>query len=239
MNKLFILLLLPAFVISSCRWMRPIKGNGTIKTEERTVNVFKSVHCTGSIQLYLQQDSQAPVKIETDENLLPFIEIRQRGNHLTVTTKSDYTLRPSDDINVYITAPEFEKISCSGSGNIHSLSKINTKEKLELTISGSGNIALDVNTPSIDGNISGSGSLQLKGETRDIDLKVSGSGNANCYELKAENAHVRASGSGDAELYASVKVDARASGSGNIRYKGGATEVKKSESGSGSVSKVN
>ena len=42
---------------------------------------------------------------------------------------------------------------------------------------------------------------------------------------------------GDAEVYASVKLDVSVSGAGNVRYKGNAV-VNKSVSGAGSVKKV-
>jgi hypothetical protein len=71
-----------------------------------------------------------------------------------------------------------------------------------------------------------------------VNIQISGSGNADCGDLISDDATVRISGSGDVKLNANRSVDGNISGSGNISYKGSATEVKKHVSGSGKVTKV-
>ena len=70
-------------------------------------------------------------------------------------------------------------------------------------------------------------------------MKVDGSGSSHfrCFDLMAEIVSVDISGAGDAEVFASVKLDVDVSGAGSVKYKGNAT-VSQKVSGSGSVSKV-
>jgi len=84
---------------------------------------------------------------------------------------------------------------------------------------------------------SGAGSISLKGETKDFSVDGSGSTDIHCFELLAENTSVELSGAGDAQVYASVKLDVHVSGAADVKYKGNAN-LTKEISGAGSVKKV-
>jgi hypothetical protein len=96
---------------------------------------------------------------------------------------------------------------------------------------------MDVNAPAISAEVSGAGAVNLKGETKTFDLTLTGAGKAHCYELLSENTKVDISGAGDADVYASVKLNAEVSGAGSVTYKGGGTS-NSHVSGAGSVKKV-
>jgi hypothetical protein len=139
---------------------------------------------------------------------------------------------------VYVTAPKFEKLEVSGACNIIGETLVSSTDRLELGVSGAGDINMEVDAPEVQAGISGAGKVQLRGKTRDFDLDLSGAGKATCYDLLAETVRVEISGAGAAEVFASVRVDAQVSGAGNVRYKGNATEVKQQVSGAGSVKKA-
>jgi hypothetical protein len=240
MRKLILFLAVIALTSASCRymWGERISGNGNVKTVERTVSAFKDVSTSGSIHVYITQGPQTPVKIEADENLLDYIEIHQRGDAISIETKDGYNLEPTGEIKVYVTAPDFNNIDISGSGSVQSTAKIISKNDLDFNVSGSGGLKIELNAPSVDVDITGSGHADMVGETKNLDIQISGSGEARCYNLLSENTSVDVTGSGDADVYASVKLDAHVTGSGNVNYKGAATNIKKDITGSGELNKV-
>jgi hypothetical protein len=215
-----------------------IRGNGVTKTEERTVSPFKRVEAGGAIKLMVSQGDLKPVKLEGDENILPYIEIVQSGDMIRIRTKSGYDLSPSNDLIITVTAPVYSSISVSGASDIKGEGKISNPEKLDMGASGAGNIEMEVDAPALSATISGSGSIKLKGQTKDVDIDLSGAGHAYCYDLLAQNTKVDISGAGSAEVYASVSLDADVSGVGNVRYKGNASNVNQHVSGAGSVGKA-
>lgn len=239
MKKILLFLLLSSILFVSCNFIggKRIRGNGNIKTEERTVSSFSKVEVHGAIKVYVSQGDLKPVKIEADENLIPYVEFIEEGDQLTVKTRNGYNLNSSGDMKIYIIAPMYKKIDVSGACDIIGETRIEGKENLDLEVSGAGEIRMDVNAPEIVAKISGSGSVNLKGETKKFDLDLSGAGNAHCYELLSENTKVEISGAGDAEVYASVKLDAQVSGAGTVKYKGNAQNINQHVSGAGSVSK--
>jgi hypothetical protein len=239
-KHIWILVALPV-LLGSCRhfWGKRVRGNGQIKTEERQVSNFKSVFASGSTNVYVSQGDQPSVKIEGDENLLPYIEVTQEGDKIIIGNRNGFDLESTGDLRVYVTAPVFNGLGTSGAGNITGQTKITNPEDMELTVSGVGDIKMELDAPRLKADISGAGSIDLKGQTKDIEITLSGVGHAHCYDLLSENAKVSISGVGSADIYASVKLDAEVSGVGSINYKGDAKEVHQQVSGPGSISKVN
>jgi hypothetical protein len=228
------------FILISCgRFMgKRIRGNGIIKTEERTVAPFKRVEASGAVKLMVSQGDLKPVRLEGDENILPYVEVKQDGDGIEIKTREGYNISPSGDLIVYVTAPVYSSIDVSGASDIKGEGKISNPESLKLKASGAGDIEMEVDAPEISSEISGSGSIRLKGQTRDLDIDLSGAGHAYCFDLLSENTKVDISGAGSAEVFASVKLTADVSGVGNVRYKGNAPDINQHVTGAGGVSKA-
>lgn len=226
--------------VSSCYYLggRRVKGNGNITTETRSVSEFDKVEVSGAVELYVSGGESQPVKIETDENLIKYVEVEQHGGTLEIRTRKGYNLRPTHKLIVRVSSPNYSEISVSGASNIVGQNKIIARQRLEMQVSGAGDINADVDAPELKSSISGSGNVNLKGQVRDLELDISGAGDAKCYDMKAENTRVQISGAGSAEVYASVSLDAQVSGAGGVNYRGGATKVSQHVSGAGSVKKV-
>ncbi|HEX6182089.1 MAG TPA: head GIN domain-containing protein [Chitinophagaceae bacterium] len=214
-----------------------IKGNGTLKTEQRSQANFTSVSSYGEYDVYLSQGSSYSVRIEAEENLIPYIETFVEDNVLMIRTKDGYHLRNSTDLKVFVAAPAFSKVRTSGSGDIFSDGKLNNTSNIELETSGSGDMKVDVNAPEVRADLHGSGNMNLSGETRNFTGTILGSGDIKAGNLKAEGVNVKITGSGSAEVFASVKLDVGITGSGDVKYYGNA-EATSTITGSGSVKKV-
>jgi hypothetical protein len=239
MKKILLLLVIAGTMVSSCRYVRgkKVRGNGNVKTEDRSVTSFSGVRSYGSFDVYIANGSQHSLKVEGEENLLQFIETYVDNGDLKIKTKEGYWLDAQRSLKIFVTSPHFSKIASSGSGNIISESKIVDSSKLELSVTGSADIRVSVDVPEVEASITGSGNMNLDGQTKMFTGKVSGSGNIRAMDLKAEETNVRISGSGNADVYASVQLDVHVAGSGDVRYKGEA-KVNSNIAGSGNVKKV-
>jgi len=240
MRKLLISILLLMAVLPSCSllWEKEVRGNGNRASEERLVSPFTEVEVSGSIELRVSGSGPGPVRIEADENLLSYIELKQTGRKLEIRPRHGWDLRPSRKIIVSVSSLEYTRLAVSGACNITGQDKIRSKDILDLQVSGSGDIIADVDAPELKTGISGSGTVSLKGTVRDLKISISGAGNAKCFEIKSEKTKVEISGAGSAEVFASVSLDAHVSGVGEVIYKGGATQVSQQISGAGSVKKA-
>jgi hypothetical protein len=238
MRVLSIVLL--SFLLSSCHFLgmgERVTGNGKIATQQKETGGFSSVEVSGSVTVRVKQDAANSVKIETDENLMPYIEVYTSGDKLVVRTKKGYNLDPSKDIIAYVSAPVFKDIDISGACDIIGDGLISGSNELNMHVSGSGAIIMQVNLPKITTEISGSGSVNLKGQATNFDASISGSGDIKCFDLVTDNTSLDLSGSSNAEVNANKKLDIEVSGSGDVQYKG-AANVNQKISGSGSVKKI-
>jgi len=89
----------------------------------------------------------------------------------------------------------------------------------------------------LESSISGSGDMRLSGSADNSTVSVVGSGDYTARNLATVNCAVRVSGSGDAEINASNKVDAAVVGSGDIRYTGAAKNINSRKTGSGDITR--
>ena len=207
-------------------------------TQSKPIGDIDGVELHSSFDVILIEGTPSNVKIEAEENIIQYIDLHVENGVLNIRTENNVWLRTNKKVKIYVTAPSFNRIENTGSGDIVSETRISNESKLHIDVSGSGNLKLDVDAPEVEAEVTGSGDITLSGETKKFRGECSRSGDIRAMSLMAEEANVQVSGSGSIEIYSSVKVIANISGSGDIRYKGGAQVVSSSDSGSGDLKKV-
>ena len=142
------------------------------------------------------------------------------------------------DVKVFITSPLIERVILSSSGSVSSTGIFKTKDAVELSLSGSGNIHFLAESKRVMGEVSGSGDIRMEGKTGSLEIEISGSGSVDASNLESEDVEVDISGSGDCRVDARDKLDVDISGSGEVRYKGN-PKLRSKIQGSGNVSPMN
>jgi hypothetical protein len=213
-----------------------INGSGNIKEEARNEGAFKAISTSGAYNIYIQPGNQHSIKIEADDNILPYIVTKVSGNNLEIYTKKGYDIKPSKVVNIYITMEELEQLASSGSGGFYSRGKLKG-DNVRLSFSGSVNTDIDLNANALKVEVSGSSKLSLKGNVSATEYHISGSVQVEALELKSNNAEVAISGSGKLDLNVEKKMEVRVSGMGQVRYKG-TPVINQSSSGSVRVTKI-
>ena len=104
-------------------------------------------------------------------------------------------------------------------------------------VSGSSDVVANGEFGDLSASISGSGEIHMNGTADAIDGDVSGSGELDLLQVRARSARIDVSGSGDATVQVSDRLDASVSGSGDVRYRG-RPSVDADVSGSGSVERI-
>jgi hypothetical protein len=215
---------------------RRVNGNGHVTTETRSVNTTNRIKVLGSMDVILDEGTPG-VKVEADENIIPYILTDVRDGWLEIRTENHVNLNSHNGIKVYVSTPSVSGIKVAGSGNVNGSKKLFTNDKVDFNVAGSGDITCDINAPEVNASITGSGNINLAGETRDVSVHITGGGDYDGRNLKAENASVNITGSGDVNLFADASLNVKVTGSGSVKYKGNAT-VNQKIIGSGSVEKM-
>lgn len=236
-KQLALLILSCLFISTSQAQWKKVKGNGQTTTVKRTTSDYNAIICAGSMDFVLVKGTEGHITIEGEENLLKYIITDVNSGVLKVKVKDGINLKTSFNGSIKITIPfeDVSAVSLSGSGDLWNKNTINTTS-LNVALSGSGDITLDIKTESVESAIAGSGDITLKGSTNNLESKVSGSGDFHGFDLQANNTEVSVSGSGDAKVVSNTMLKARVSGSGDIVYRGNPEKEDTKVAGSGSIS---
>ncbi len=238
--KLLVFATLFATSLSNAQsWMgEKIKGNGNQKTENRSTAEYDEIKLQGYFDVDLVAGKEGNISVQAEENLLPYIKVEVEGNVLKIYQEKGKNLQVSRGNKILITVP-FDKISAvnlSGSGDINTKNQIKT-EKFTATLSGSGDLNIDVDASEVEAKLSGSGDVRLKGKSDKLVAKISGSGDISANDLMTKDVEVGISGSGDIRVNCSENLNARVSGSGDIFYSGDPKSKDTKVSGSGNIKK--
>lgn len=208
-----------------------LKGEGDVETRTLVINDIEEVNVSGSPRVFITKGEQQRVEVKGQANVLDELETEVNGGVWDVTFRR--CLRDHEPVEVYITVPELTAASVGGSGYLE-LQDVFESGDFDASVSGSGDMRLQLDTDHLSSRISGSGTITAAGEANRHDLSISGSGNNNSFELRSEEAVVDISGSGQAEVNVRRSLNVDISGSGRVYHKGN-PKVNADVSGSGKV----
>lgn len=217
MKQLTFMAILSLFLFSSCE-KEHLSANGNRSTETRNFNEFNSLKIEGASNIYVAYGNEYKVVIKGSNNLIPYYKTTLVNRNLNIGYENA-TVR-NDDIEVYITMPLLKSASLSGSGDLELSGNFESVNVLDLSLTGSGGIAIA--DPIVV--------MQLK-------LDVSGSGDADLQKASCKSADISIVGSGDAKVQVADFLKVRMSGSGNVYYQG-SPQVDTKISGSGGIIKI-
>lgn len=215
----FTLFVMIALLLNACTFtvgnMEGVRGSGVSASEIRTVTGFTGVEIAGSAEVTVEFGDTESVVVETDDNLLPYIETKVSAGSLVIGTKPNTNLNTNLGIHAHVTMKSIEKARVTGSGN--------------MTISG-------IQAETVKFDLPGSGNITATGTAKTVNITLPGSGNIYCDGIQSETVTAQLSGSGNITANASESIKASLVGSGNIRYRGNPVKVEQSVTGSGIIS---
>lgn len=221
------------------------------QTTKKTLELgeFKSIYVNSNYTVYLKQTNKQEVIVEAESDiyalttvtvengiLLINVDRKPETQNKSVWAKID-NIKLNPTMKVWVSVKNINELQVNGLGKIISENSLSAPA-LNLLVSGSGTIDLDLKGDYLKAEVSGSGKINLKGYATSIDALVSGSGAIHAFNCTLENAKVKVSGSGDCEVNASNTIEALVLGSGSIKHKGNTKTATKKIYGSGTVERA-
>ena len=218
-RKLSAILIALVLAISGCCSMAQfgtttVQGSGRAASETRRLGRFTSIVIQNSADVDIMLGDAGSATIEAEDNLLPYIETRVWLGRLTIRTRPLASISTTRPIHIMVTTRSLDSVSLQGSGNVR---------------------ATDLNGKALRVRLPGSGTITATGTVDNLRISLGGSGDVTCSSLQAKTATVNLDGSGNVKVYASERLDATLSGSGNIRYAGNPATVRPRVSGTGHI----
>lgn len=244
MSRLFLLAAAFAVVfLSSCSLPdvvvngigRSVTGSGNLVTLEPPFEDFQRVDISHAFQAEVSQGDAYSVVITVDDNLEEYLDVRVVGDTLQVGFDGDgpFTMR-NTTMRAQITMPELTGITSSGASQVR-VSGFSTTKDLRVDVSGASTVRGQIDTGDLNADVSGASRLELTGQGQDGNITASGASQANLGDFRMENVTVEASGASRAEVYASGRLDAEASGASTVLYSGDPTLGRTNTSGASTI----
>ena len=192
-------------------------GNKKIVFQERTIPIYSQIKVLGNADIVLTKGEVGQIKVETSENVLPYIATEVKGEVLVIKLKH-YGVNYVPKLKVYIPIDEkFNKITIAGKGDV-TLGE---------------HFSIDLQTLEVIIKIQGN--VQLQGKTEVLKVSVLGSGNFQGKELHTHKGTFSISATGNIEATVSEEVQAKIMGYGHITIFGNPSKKDTDIKGSGKI----
>ena len=196
----------------------PSTSANTETTRDFAVDTFTAVRLAGNYDLDVTVGSPTSVRAQGDPAALDLLDIRTVGDTLIATVKPNVQWPANAHVTVTVTTPTITAAELSGSGKMR-IGPVHT-DTLSIDQSGSGEIdAPELTVTQITVSSSGSGPIRAGGTAENADIRLSGSGAAELTTFVVKRANVSLSGSGSLDIRASEKVSGGMSGSGDAQLR--------------------
>ena len=213
-----------------------IQGSGNVVTEEREVSDFDKVAMSGFGRVIVTQGDSESLTIETDDNLMQYIETQVSGGTLELGFTDDVErkiLDPSDSIIFRLGVIDLSALNISGAGSFEV--KELGADRFELVLSGAGDVKIDsLAATDLVVTVSGAGGIEMAGQVETQAVTLSGFGSYDAPDLESQDATVQVGGAGSATVWAHDTLDIEIGGAGDVDYFG-SPDVTQDISGAGSI----
>ena len=214
-----------------------IEGSGNVITKTFTTKAYDIINVSGSMEVYLEKGKEGTIQVTAEDNVLEHILVESDGTTLKISMKKNTSLRNTKQIKIKVPFESLSELSMIGSGEFEGKDLIKS-DGLKLSIKGSGEINLKVETNSIIADLNGSGEIELSGSTKQINAKTTGSGKFKCEDLIADQANFDISGSGNSYIFVKNSLTGNIRGSGEIVFGGNPSINTVKVSGSGKMKSI-
>ena len=197
-------------LVVGCHWVG-VRGNGNIKTDQRTVSAFGNIDAGGAFMIEWQNGAPA-LSITTDENLLSYIDSDVSGDTLHLHTRDQ--IWPTHGIKVVISSPRRSGAKISGAVRLTATQLAGPEFAFQST--GASRVTLDGSVDELLADMTGASELKANG-------------------LQTKTAEISTTGAADAELAVSEILKVAITGAGKVSYSGNPKTVEKHITGAGSI----
>jgi hypothetical protein len=210
---------------------------------------FKGIYVNSNYTVYLKQTNKQEVNVEALTEIFSVSDIKVENGILMVNierkpeTQNKSLWAKIDDIKLnptmklYVSMKNINDLQVNGGGKIISENSLAAGD-LNLAVNGNGSMDIDIKGETVKAEVSGSGTLALRGYATTLDAMNTGSGMVSAFNCPVDNAKVKVTGSGTAELNVTNNIEAFVAGSGQVKHKGNTKNASKKVYGSGTVERA-
>jgi hypothetical protein len=226
-----------ATIFASCGvdMFNGVVGNSNIVTTERTPEAdFSGIKVSTGINLYIRQGSTNAITVEADENLHDLIVTEINNGVLKIYTNKN--IWKAKARNVHVTLENLTLLKATSGSDVQSETVIKTNE-ISISATSGAAIKIDVEAKNVATSTTSGSDIEIMGTTINHASNATSGSAIDAYALKSNNVIAKATSGASINVYASKKMEGKATSGGNVTFRGNPTSINKETSSGGSVSK--
>lgn len=231
--SIFCALTLTLALASGTACAQNIKGNGKIKTDVRQVSGFNRVVVQGQVELYLTQESNEGVKIESEENLISLFKTSVSDSTLYVFVPS---VKKALKLNVTVAFRDLKQVVLLNEVTLKS-EKVSNFDEIEFVCGDASKLNYEFKASKCTLKVLDNGSASLRGYAEHLTIEAHDETEVNAFDLQSDYCTVIGSGYAEISVNAKKKLGVTISGSSNLYYMGEANIWQRNFTSSGLITK--
>ncbi len=201
--------------------------------KEYSLEDFDELVVTGNVELTLVKGNTNKISFKVENGEKEDLYAGVNRGELKIKL-NDGLYKNKEKAYVTLTYTTLRSIKTHAGSYVSSNDPITIDQLIVKARSGS-HLELEINVNAVQGGAFEGGILELHGTTVAQKINANTGGIYKGFDLESEKAYVKASTGGIIKVFASQKLDARASLGGEVDYKGNPTELSQSKSLGGSI----
>lgn len=223
-------------LLTSCN-ESTIQGSGNITSKEIVVENYNEINLNATAKIIYEAKPDQPtyLKVEGDDNLIAYLEIKTKDSKLDISQKQN--INPTSLV-VYTNSPSLKSVTGKGVSDFYLKGSV-AGDELNVVQEGIGNFTADnLVFAKAKFVLKGASDFVLGGQIGKAVYELSGNGNIRASQLVVNDLDCQLNGNGYMQVNADQKLSIDIKGNGSVEYKGNAEITKQNISGTGSISKL-
>ncbi len=200
-----------------------IEGNGNLITRDVPVSSFDALNASGVYELKLLQGDKETVKIEADENLQQYFNVKNEGNKLVIDMKElkNVNLKNKNKMRVYVTFKKLKELDLSTVGSVDAEKELSFAD-LEIKNSSVGKVDLNLTANTVTLDNSSVGNVRLAGKAQNAVFTNKGVGSLDAGSFVVQSMNIENNGVGGATVNAEKELKVKDNMLGRVKNRGAA-----------------
>ncbi|MDP5104836.1 head GIN domain-containing protein [uncultured Polaribacter sp.] len=231
-----LIVLFVATLLSSCNsnMFNSATGNRNVTIEDRTKKEpFTAMKVSSGLELYISQGSKNKITVEADENLHELIKTEVKDGVLTIY--SEKNIWKAKARKIYVTIKEVEVVAATSGAEVYTKETLTVKN-LTVSATSGAEINISVDADSIETVATSGADIAISGISNTHISKATSGASIDAFKLQSKNVTAIVTSGADINVYASEKMDGKATSGGDIDFKGNPKKINKTTTSGGSVS---
>ena len=229
-----------SILLGGCEINNSIVSSSNVTTQERFVQDYSGIEVSSAFLVDVEySDTEESIIIETNENLLEYIEIEKVNGVLRIKIRNHINIRGVSTFKAHIKTKNY--LSSFSASEASRITLVNSQVSTDVIVSLSGASFLrgTITANSITAFVDGASNAAINGSADTFNLRADGASLAGSFDIIAQNTIIRLSGASKASVTVNGNIDLKASGASVLTYKGTASVSHLDLSGSSQIVNAN